>query len=133
MTEDPYRLESYTRGRRRVPSTPTRDTSWAGPFVRRLEHRPVGDELSALEAGEVDAASPGRARPEALEPFRRDAAFGSIQSPPGASMDGLYWNLARAGPWPTPASGERAPMPSTRRPDAVVEVSKAPEPIRTCL
>jgi peptide/nickel transport system substrate-binding protein len=96
----PYRLASYARGEGAYAFDAV-DTFFLGrPFVKRLELRQVGDELTALRAGEIDIASPGApagTRPEVLAPFRSDPAYGVVETPPGGFVNALYWNLTRGG------------------------------------
>lgn len=68
------------------------------PFMRRIELRPVEDELSALQAGEVDSAEtpPEGVGEDALGPFRSDDSFGIVQST-GTFAFPLIWNLGRGG------------------------------------
>ncbi|WP_433873138.1 ABC transporter substrate-binding protein [Saccharopolyspora sp. CA-218241] len=82
------------------------DGHFAGtPAVRRIEHRPVDDELAALLAGEVDAAGgvgPGTGlRPSALAPFRDRPEFRIVEAP-GHTLTALYWNLAAGGAFADP-------------------------------
>jgi peptide/nickel transport system substrate-binding protein len=68
------------------------------PFVKRIEASPVGDDLAALKAGAIDAATASGSSaltPDALAPFRSDSAFG-IQEQSGG-ITGLYWNLTKGG------------------------------------
>ncbi len=96
----PFRLASYVRGEGAYAFDAVDSFFLGRPFVKRVELRQVGDELAALRAGEIDVASPGApagARPEVLAPFRSDPAFGVLETPPGAFLNGLYWNLTRGG------------------------------------
>ena len=102
----PYRLESYSRGEGSYLYTANDDYFLGRPFVRRIENRPAGAgpaaELNPLMAGELDAGAASGVRPEALEPFRRDAAFEVVEQPPGVSQTALNWNLAKPGPLADP-------------------------------
>lgn len=93
----PYRLESYTPGEGAYLYTANDEYFLGRPFVARIENIPVGDDLNALLAGEIDAASGAGLRPEVLAPFEADDAFDSLEGDPGASQIGLYWNLAQGG------------------------------------
>ncbi len=94
----PYRLESYSPGEGAYLYTAYDQFFFGRPFVARLENRPVGDELSAIRAGEIDAASTSGARPAVLAPFRDDPdAYSVLEFPPGSSLQSLYWNLGRGG------------------------------------
>jgi peptide/nickel transport system substrate-binding protein len=95
----PYRLESYARGEGSYLYTANDRFFLGPPFVRRIEMPPVADELAALLAGEIDAGGPNPiagARPEALDPFRNDPAFGILEGPNDFTL-ALYWNLGRGG------------------------------------
>ena len=93
----PYRLESYTSGEGAYLYTANDDYFLGTPFVERIENIPVGDELNALLAGDVDAAGGSGLRPEVLAPFEADDAFDMLEGDPGAFQIGLYWNLAEGG------------------------------------
>ncbi len=95
----PYRLESYTRGEGAYLYTANDDYFLGRPFIRRIEMRPVTDELTAILAGEIDAGGPtvgGGAQPDALAPFKNDASFDILEGPGDFTL-GLYWNLAKGG------------------------------------
>ncbi|MGL5866170.1 MAG: ABC transporter substrate-binding protein [Dermatophilaceae bacterium] len=84
-----------------------RDDFFLGrPVVRAIEHRPVGDALAALAAGEVDQAGgvgPGTGmRPEAVRPFAGDE-FDVVEAPPGQTVTALYWNITAGGALGDPA------------------------------
>lgn len=93
----PYRLQSYSEGEGSYVYTANDQYFLGAPFVRRLEYRPVNDELEGLAAGELDVASAGGVVPAVLEPFRRNPDLTVIDAPPGNSGSGLFWNLARGG------------------------------------
>ncbi len=93
----PYRLESYSPGEGSYLYTAHDDYFLGTPFVRRLEYRPVGDALTGLQAGELDAATASGVVPAVLEPFRANPELEVIEAPPGNSGSGLFWNLARGG------------------------------------
>lgn len=95
-----YRLDSFGGPDRPLAYT-ARDGYFLGtPFVSRIEMIPVGDPLAALRAGDVDAGGNmetlGGTRPEVLEPFRNDSAFGIIEAPAAMTYP-LYFNLGRGG------------------------------------
>ncbi|MDP8930541.1 MAG: ABC transporter substrate-binding protein [Actinomycetota bacterium] len=93
----PYRLESYTPGEGAYLYSAYDDYFLGTPFVARIENRPVGDELTALRAGELDQAGSSGVRPDALAPFRDDPSFEILEAPTGVSTLSLYWNLSRGG------------------------------------
>ncbi|HWB71044.1 MAG TPA: ABC transporter substrate-binding protein, partial [Egibacteraceae bacterium] len=93
----PYRLQSYSPGEGAYLYRANDDFFLGAPFVERIENIPVGDELTALLAGEVAAASGSGLRPDALAPFEAAANFEILTAPPGSSTLALYWNLARGG------------------------------------
>ncbi|MDQ4069261.1 MAG: ABC transporter substrate-binding protein [Actinomycetota bacterium] len=93
----PYRLESYDQGQGAYLYTANDRYFLGTPFVSRLEYRPVGDQLAAVVAGEVNMASATGLRPPALAPFRDNPDLEVLQGPPGNSGTGLWWNLARGG------------------------------------
>ena len=68
------------------------------PFVRRVELRPVDDELTAVRAGEIDVGETPveGVRREALDPFRSDTGFGIVRET-GSWTFPLIFNLARGG------------------------------------
>ncbi len=93
----PYRLESYSPGEGAYLYTAYDQFFLGRPFVKRVENRPVGDPLAALQAGQIDASGRSGLRPEALGPFRADPSFEILKGQVGDSMSALYWNLARGG------------------------------------
>jgi len=93
----PYRLESYNRGQGSYLYSANDGYFLGRPFVSRLEYRPVGDQLAAVVAGEVQMASASGVRPDVLTPFRNNPDLEVLQGPPGNSGSGLWWNLARGG------------------------------------
>ena len=92
-----YRLESYTRGEGAYLYTANDDYCLGRPFGEQLEYLPVGDELTALLGGDLDAGGGSGLRPDALAPFEGSDDFEILEGDPGASQIGLYWNLARGG------------------------------------
>lgn len=93
----PYRLEAYEPGQGSYLYTAFDEHFLGRPVVRRIEYRPVDDELSALMAGTVDQASQPGLRPPALQPFRQRPELEVIEAPQGNNGFGLYWNLAEGG------------------------------------
>jgi peptide/nickel transport system substrate-binding protein len=93
----PYRLVSYSAGEGIYVYTANDDFFLGAPVVKRLEYRPVNDELQALAAGELDVASAGGVVPAVLEPFRSNPEMTLLDAPNGNSGDGLWWNLERGG------------------------------------
>lgn len=99
VSTGPYRLAS------RSPEEGTalyvaNDKYFLGPpHVGRIESVSVGDELSAVLAGDLDGGSPpveGVAS-DALAPFRRDPdTYGLVESPTGFAFP-MYFNLGRGG------------------------------------
>lgn len=94
----PYRLESYSSGDGAYLYGANNRFFLGRPFVKRLELRPVGDELNALLAGELDAGGPDvtGAAPAALAPFRDDPTFGVLEGPLDFAV-ALYWNQEKGG------------------------------------
>lgn len=93
----PYRLKSYSGGDGSYLYTANDEYFLGKPFVKRIENRPVGDPLTGLKAGEIDAATVLGVTPAVLKSFRNDASFGILQQPPGALQLALNWNLAKGG------------------------------------
>lgn len=95
----PYRLESYSRGEGSYLYEANEEYFLGRPFVKRIELRQVGDELTALLAGELDAGSPATtgARSIALAPFRTRPEFGVLRGPLDFTV-ALYWNGEKGGP-----------------------------------
>lgn len=94
----PYRLTSYVRGQGTYLYTANNQYFLGQPFVRALQFRPVGDELTALLAGALDGGSPSvnGATKGALGPFRSDPSFEVLKGTDDFTI-GLYWNLAKGG------------------------------------
>lgn len=97
----PYRITSMdaAAGAYRYEA---RDDFFGGtPAVRVIEHRPVGDQLAALMAGEVDQAGgvgPGTGlRPDVVSAFENKPDFEVQTAPVGQTMTALYFNLAQGG------------------------------------
>jgi len=94
----PYRLTSFSAGEGAYLFEANKGYFLGTPFVRRIELRPVEDELNALRAGEIDSADTAieGVGPDALAPFMADDAFGVIRST-GTFTFPLIWNLGRGG------------------------------------
>ena len=94
----PYLLKSFSAGEGAYLFEANERYFLGTPFIRRIELRPVEDELSALRAGEIDVADTATegVGPDALSPFRADDAFAIIRSP-GLFTFPLIWNLGRGG------------------------------------
>lgn len=95
-----YRLESF-RGPDQPLAYTARDDYFLGtPYVERIEMIPVGDPLAALQAGDIDAGGNmetlGGTRPDVLQPFRNDSAFGIVEARANMVYP-LYFNLGRGG------------------------------------
>ncbi|HEV2059926.1 MAG TPA: ABC transporter substrate-binding protein [Solirubrobacteraceae bacterium] len=95
----PYRLSSFSVGEGSALYAAHEGYFLGTPFVRRLELRPVDDELAALRAGEIDLASTPieGGRPEALAALRADEDY-AILDHTGSWTFPLIFNLAREGP-----------------------------------
>lgn len=95
----PYRLESYS-SREGYLFTANDGFYLGAPFVKRLEMAPVGDELSALQAGELDAGGFDVQGTSAasLRRFVDDPDFGVIDGPHEWAV-ALYWNLGEGAPF----------------------------------
>ncbi|MBA2763447.1 MAG: hypothetical protein H0U42_02015 [Thermoleophilaceae bacterium] len=94
----PYRLESFSAGEGASLYTANESYFLGTPFVKRIELRPVDNELTALQAGEIDAADtpPEGVGEDTLASFRADSAFGVVQDA-GSFTFPLIWNLQRGG------------------------------------
>ena len=95
----PYRLGSFSIGEGSALYGAHERYFLGAPFVRRLELRPVDDELAALRAGVIDLASTPveGGRPEALAALRSDDRY-AIAEQAGSWTFPLIFNLARGGP-----------------------------------
>lgn len=93
----PFRLESYTPGEGAYLYVANDDYFQGPPLVERIENAPVGDELQALLAGELDQAGGSGLRPDVLAPFESDDRLAVMEAPPGSSTLSLYWNIALGG------------------------------------
>lgn len=94
----PYRLETFSPGEGSYLFTANHDYFLGGPYVDRIELVPVDDELTALQAGDIDAAdTPAEGVGEdALATFRSDSAYGIIESAGSFSFP-LIWNIGAGG------------------------------------
>jgi len=96
----PYRLKSYGGSSTGGYLFEANDEFFLGkPYVSRVEMPPVGDELTAIKAGDIDAGGLG-VRPtsaDVLQSFRRDRSFGFITGPVDF-LTALHFNLAKGGP-----------------------------------
>ncbi len=94
----PYRLESYQAGTGAYLFTARDDYFLGRPLVERIEIRAVGNELTALLGGEIDAglSAVTGVQPVALAPFRSGSSFGVIEDTGGFTIP-LFFNLARGG------------------------------------
>lgn len=94
----PYRLKSYSAGEGAYLYVANKSFFLGTPYMKRIELRPVDDELSALRAGQIDSAetSSQGAGPDALAAFRSDDSYG-IAEAGGVFAFPLIWNLARGG------------------------------------
>lgn len=96
----PYRLDSFSPAEGSALYVANDDFFLGKPFVERIELVPVGNELDALLAGEVDVGQPNveGAGVAALAPFKSDPDFQTIEGPAGTGfLSGLNWNLAAGG------------------------------------
>lgn len=93
----PYRLESYSPGEGSYLYVANDNYFLGTPFVERIEFIEVADELTALQAGEIDQGGGSGLRPDALAPFEDGEAFEVLQAPIGGSVLALYWNLDQGG------------------------------------
>ncbi len=94
----PYRLESYDRAQASYLFAARDDYFLGRPYVERIEITAVGNELTALLAGGIDAAGSAvtGVQPVALGPFRDDPSYGLIEETGGFAIP-LYFNHSRGG------------------------------------
>jgi peptide/nickel transport system substrate-binding protein len=94
----PYRLRSFAPGEGSYLFVANEDYFLGAPYIRRVELRPVADELVALRAGEIDLALTATegVGPDALRPFSSDDAYGILRDPGGFTFP-LIWNIGRGG------------------------------------
>lgn len=94
----PYRLTSYGGDSSPLLFEANDEYFLGRPFVKQIQMTPTSDEFTALLAGEIDAAESvvTGTRPLALEPFKRDPAYGVVDQPGGFTFP-LYWNLGKGG------------------------------------
>jgi peptide/nickel transport system substrate-binding protein len=95
----PYRLRSFSLGEGSALFVANDRYFLGRPFVRRVELRPVDDELTALRAQEIDVASTPveGTRSDALAALRADERY-AIVAERGSWTFPLIFNLARGGP-----------------------------------
>ena len=94
----PYRVASYSPGEGATLYSANPRYFLGPPYVRRIELRPVDDELTALRAGEIDVAdTPAEGvSPSTLAALRDDPDLGVVQSVGGFTFP-LIFNLGRGG------------------------------------
>lgn len=94
----PYRVASYSPGEGATLYVANPSYFLGPPYVRRIELRPVDDELTALLAGEIDVAdTPAEGvPPSTLATLRDDPDFAVVQSVGGFTFP-LIFNLGRGG------------------------------------
>jgi peptide/nickel transport system substrate-binding protein len=94
----PYRLRSFSPGEGSYLFVANEHYFLGAPYIRRVELRPVDDELAALRAGEIDVARTGTegVGADALRPFSSDDAYGIVRDPGGFTFP-LIWNIGRGG------------------------------------
>ena len=95
----PFQMKSISVGEGSALYTASERWFLGTPYARRVELRPVDDELTALRAGEIDVASTpveGTA-PRALAPLRSDEAYAIVEER-GSWTFPLIFNLERGGP-----------------------------------
>jgi peptide/nickel transport system substrate-binding protein len=93
----PYQLESFSRRDGSYLFTANDDFFFGAPFVKRIEMRPVSDELTSLVNGDLDAGQPGAtgAIGASLNPFCDDDGDFAMIEGYYAFTGALYWNLDR--------------------------------------
>lgn len=94
----PYRLKSFSPAEGSYLFVANEQYFLGTPYIRRVELRPVADELTALRAGEIDVALTATegVGPDALKPFASDDAYGVLRDA-GPFTFPLIWNLDRGG------------------------------------
>ncbi len=94
-----YILDSYSAAEGTYSYNANDDYFLGKPFVERIEFPPVGDELTALQAGEIDGGQTPNSgvRDDVLAPFMADDSFGIIEDKAGFAYP-LYFNAANGGP-----------------------------------
>lgn len=93
-----YRLLDYSGAEGSYLFEANDDYFLGTPFVRRIEMVPVGDQLTALAAEEIDAVTLQVAptNKKALDRFRRDSCYGILEGP-ADFVTTLNWNIGRGG------------------------------------
>lgn len=98
----PYTLASFSEAESTFLFVGNDQFFLGSPFVRRIEYVPAADQLIALKAGGIDAASPGgqgQGVPnEVLAPFRQDPKYAVLDAP-GEATTALHFNLSRGAPY----------------------------------
>lgn len=100
----PYRLESWDQTAGTYLYVANENYFLGEPHVKRLEFRPIGNELQALRQGEIDLARIGIENLEepipdaALAPFASDEGY-EIVTAPGEANRVLYFNLSAGFPF----------------------------------
>lgn len=94
----PYRLKSFSPGEGASLYLANDGYFLGKPFIRRIELRPVDDELTALRAGQIDVADTRveGVGEDALAGFRSDDSLGIAQDT-GSFTFPLIFNLGRGG------------------------------------
>jgi len=94
----PYRLQSYTSGEGTYLYTANDDYFLGRPFVKRIDQHPVGDDLTALLAGDIDVGSTDvfGVPSDTLAEFRGNKDFG-IQEFKTAIAIPMRWDESKGG------------------------------------
>jgi len=94
-----YLLDSYSASEGTYSFNAYDDYFLGQPFVKRIEFPPVGDELTALRAGDIDAGQTPNSgvRDDVVEPLRSDDSLDVIEDKSGFAYP-LYFNAAKGGP-----------------------------------
>ncbi|MGI9155251.1 MAG: ABC transporter substrate-binding protein [Marmoricola sp.] len=94
-----YRLDSYSAADGTYSFTSYDDYFLGQPFVQRIEFPAVGNELTALQAGDIDAAQTPNSgvRDDVLAPFQDKSSYDMIEDKAGFAYP-LYFNAAKGGP-----------------------------------
>lgn len=92
----PYRLESFSESEGTYLYLANDSYFLGTPKVERIEMFPVGDELLGVLGGQLVAGAASEVGPDALRPFRDDAAYGVLEND-GDFASPLYFNLGRGG------------------------------------
>ncbi|MGI9032721.1 MAG: ABC transporter substrate-binding protein [Acidimicrobiales bacterium] len=94
----PYRLESHTAGEGTYLYSAFDGYFLGRPFVKRVEFRPVSDDLTALQAGEIDSGGTDvfGTPSDAVAPFRNNPAF-AVQVAKANITIPMKWNIGAGG------------------------------------